>query len=187
MGDKELWERVKVGRPPLFKTPEDFLKLAIEYFEHVDKNPWIEAKGVGYQGEYEIQDIPKRVPYTIQGLCRYLNIVEMTLRAYKRKPEFSSVIALVEGVIYENKYKGAASGFFNANIIARDLGLKDRTDVTTDDEPIKLDSDDNMELARKLAFALRSAKESNESPTGSEKNPSGTEEESPDYTDPDHI
>jgi hypothetical protein len=33
-------------------------------------------------------------------------------------------------IIYTQKFTGAAAGFLNPNIIARDLGLKEHTDTT---------------------------------------------------------
>ena len=41
--------------------------------------------------------------------------------------EFSSVITRIRETIYQQKFEGAAVGAFNANIIARDLGLADKT------------------------------------------------------------
>ena len=81
----------------------------------------------------------------------------------------------IEKTIYKQKFDGATAGSFNANIIARDLGLKDKTDITSDDKPIVLSQDDNLELARKIAFGLRAAKETkDETP----EDTTGEEEES---------
>jgi hypothetical protein len=38
--------------------------------------------------------------------------------------------------MFTQKFEGATVGAFNANIIARDLGLKDQTDVTTNGNDI---------------------------------------------------
>lgn len=38
------------------------------------------------------------------------------------------VIARIEDIVYNQKFSGAASGFLNPNIIARDLGLADKTE-----------------------------------------------------------
>ena len=162
---KELFKRVKVGRPPAFETPEQLLALAEEYFQFVDDNPMIECKGVGYQGDYELQEIEKPIPYTIQGLCTWCNCTTMTISDYRKKPTFAYIIKVIEEHIYNQKFLGASAGLFNANIIARDLGLKDKTDITSNDEPIVLSQDNDLELARKIAFGLRAAKE------GMEKTP----------------
>lgn len=41
----------------------------------------------------------------------------------KSKKEFLGVLKTAEMVIYTQKYEGAAVGFFNPRIIAKDLGL----------------------------------------------------------------
>ena len=47
--------------------------------------------------------------------------------------------------MFEQKFAGAAVGLFNANIIARDLGLADKQDITTNGESItKSMSDDDF-------------------------------------------
>ena len=40
-----------------------------------------------------------------------------------------TVIDDIEKIIYRQKFEGAAAGLLNANIIARDLGLRDKQDV----------------------------------------------------------
>ena len=65
---------------------------------------------------------------TIQGLCLYLGIGVQTWRDYKNREGYegySAVIEKIEGVMYSQKFSGAAADLLNANIIARDLGLKD--------------------------------------------------------------
>ena len=54
--------------------------------------------------------------------------------------------------MYSQKFEGAASGIFNANIIARDLGLSDKQDITTGGEKLSsklndLSFDELMTLA----------------------------------------
>jgi hypothetical protein len=55
-----------------------------------------------------------------------------SLRDYKKNPDykgFSQVITKIEKVIYNQKFTGAAAGFLNPNIIARDLGLAEKKEV----------------------------------------------------------
>ena len=78
--------------------------------------------------------------YTIQGLCLYLdcnvgyfNDFEVSLKGKTDdiSKDFSAVITRMRETIYNQKFSGAAADLLNANIIARDLGLSDRKDVTT--------------------------------------------------------
>lgn len=43
--------------------------------------------------------------------------------------DFSEVIRVISNIMYAQKFEGASVGVFNANIIARDLGLKDSTET----------------------------------------------------------
>jgi len=127
----ELWEVAKkgVGKPPAFNSPNEMKERAFEYFEWLDKHSLKESKAFSSQGEVIYGEISKMRPATQQGLCVFLNIGVSTWHDYKKKPEYSEVINAIESVMYEQKFSGAAAGFLNANIIARDLGLKDTSDI----------------------------------------------------------
>ena len=64
-----------LGRPPLFKTPEDFERAADLYFESC--KPSGEDDG----------EIP-----TVNGLCLALGCCRDTLWEYAKKPEFSDAV-----------------------------------------------------------------------------------------------
>lgn len=144
----QFWKnRAKHGRDKLFKTPKLLWDAACEYFEWCDSNPHIEKKpmvvsmGSGMGSEVEMTEIPVDRAYTLHGLCIYLGCSTSYFRTFKsvlkkEDEDFLAVIEQIEEVIYEQKFSGAASGFFNANIIARDLGLKDSSDITTKGESL---------------------------------------------------
>ena len=50
--------------------------------------------------------------------------------------DFSAVISMVEEIIETQQFEGAAVGAFNANIIARKLGLADKQDITSNGETV---------------------------------------------------
>jgi len=144
----QFWKlRSKHGRDKLFATPELMEEAIHEYFQWCIDNPFnkAEAKTVNigdYQSKVEIVNLPVMRPLTIQGLCGYLdcnvayfNQFEASIsgKTDELSKGFSSVITRARDVIYRQKFEGAASGFFNANIIARDLGLKDTSDVNVND------------------------------------------------------
>ena len=123
---KNMWDNIhRVGRPPAFENPGMLLELAMEYFKWVEDNPLQEAKMFSFQGVNELEDIPKKRPFTLAGLCLYMGMHTSTLATYKEFPEYSKVYNLIEQTIRDQKFQGAAAGFFNHAIIARDLGLKD--------------------------------------------------------------
>jgi hypothetical protein len=47
--------------------------------------------------------------------------------------DFIHICTYAEEVIYTHKFEGAAVGAFNANIMARDLGLSEKAEVTGKD------------------------------------------------------
>jgi hypothetical protein len=136
----ELWKlRKKDGREKLFATPEILWNTACEYFQWVDENPFKEEKamvtsdGANMGSSIEKAELSVKRPYTLHGLCIFIGCTTDYFRSFKSqerkdKADFITVIKEIEEVIYEQKFSGAAAGFFNANIIARDLGLKDTID-----------------------------------------------------------
>lgn len=131
MGDKNkrLWEVVHPGRPPAFESPNEMWTRALEYFEWCGANTLVEEKAFSFQGEVTYGELNHMRAMTQHGLCAFLNIGVSTWHDYKNKPEYSEVTKSIEQIMYEQKFTGAAAGQFNANIIARDLGIKDQSVV----------------------------------------------------------
>lgn len=132
----QFWKlRSKHGRDKLFANPVLMWEAASEYFEWCDNNPLMEAvvqkRKINRDEEIiELIDCPKKRPYTMQGLCLYLGCSTEFFRHFeennKDASDFMPIITRIRETIYNHKFTGAASGFFNANIIARDLGLVDK-------------------------------------------------------------
>jgi len=138
-----FWQlRSKHGRDKLFSSPEDLWEAACEYFEWCDDNPWIKNEAIK-SGDMAgvIMKIPTQRPYTLTGLCLYLDCNAAYFRTFKaqateKDKDFNTVIERIEDTIYTQKFEGATVGAFNANIISRDLGLIDKKDHTTDGESL---------------------------------------------------
>lgn len=127
-----------IGRPRIFPTPKDLLQQAYEYFKWIDENPIVTKKITHTdKGKYVNSEYLQR-PYKWSGLYVYLNVTD--LKRYREKEEFVHVLTHIDNIIKTQKFEGAASGVFNHNIIARDLGLKDesKTDITTKGEKINI-------------------------------------------------
>lgn len=141
-----FWElRSKYGRDKLFASPELLWEAATEYFEWCEANPFIQIE---FNGKDAIEcELPKMRPFTIHALCLYLGCNTDYFKNFLNqeridKDAFSPIITRIYETIYAQKFAGAASGFFNANIIARDLGLADKQDLNnnvsiTDAETLK--------------------------------------------------
>lgn len=124
----QFWKlRSKHGRDKLFETPELLWEAACEYFEWCDENPLIEIDFKGKDADRV--ELPKMRAFTIHGLCLYLDCNTKYFNDFKEANHegFSDVLTRVMDIIYNQKFTGAAAGFLNPNIIARDLGLKDNT------------------------------------------------------------
>lgn len=135
----QFWRNAKnPGRPVKFPTPDHLWKAACEYFEWQDQNPLIEEKIFGYQGRIYKGTINKMRAYTQSSMCVFIGIGDSTFSDYSQNNEFSAVVENIKRIIYGQKFEGAAADLFNANIIARDLGLSDKSDVTSCGKPLKM-------------------------------------------------
>lgn len=122
----ELWRRSLLVRRE-YPDANSFLAACAQYFEWVDENPLLEQVAAQFQGTYVKDKLNKLRPYTIEGLCLFIGLPRMTLHRMESEDEFAEAVERVRAVIYEQKFSGAAAGFFNATIVARDLGLKEQT------------------------------------------------------------
>lgn len=127
-----IWEaRSSHGRSPKFEKAEDLWSACCEYFEWVEENPLYEDRLVTFQGRATHEPVAKMRAMTLQGLCVFLDIAFETWCEWRKsRADLSEVISRVEAIIYQQKFAGAAADLLNANIIARDLGLADKTDIT---------------------------------------------------------
>ena len=83
-------------------------------------------------GEIEMVMIPKMRAMTLDGLVFFINIGHETWREWRNDPYFSGIIDKADEIMRTQKFTGAAAGQLNANIIARDLGLTDKTEAKTE-------------------------------------------------------
>ena len=139
----QIWkQRAKHGREKIFTSPEAMWEAACEYFEWIDSNPWYEEKVVmGGENAGDKFDVTKKLPYTMNGLCIFLQVSPPYFYRFEKEVKdghlYKEVIEQIKSIIYEQKYTGAAAGFFNANLIGKDIGLIDRQLIGNDpDNPM---------------------------------------------------
>lgn len=129
----EIWKLNKNRAAQLphltFPTPEDLWASACEYFQWATDHPLIECKVANSAGEPIIIEIPKLRAMTLVEMRVYIGIAQSTWHLYSTRPEFSDVCQLIADIIYAQKFTGAAAELFNATIIARDLGLREKQDT----------------------------------------------------------
>ena len=130
----EFWMlRTKHGRDKLFSDAAVFWEECLKYFKWCRENPLIE---IDFRGkDADRVEIPKMRAFTWSGLEVFLDV---DLRRYRDvtndhignfDEDFVQVLMRVSRIIYTQKFEGAAAGFLNPNIIARDLGLTDKQEM----------------------------------------------------------
>ena len=136
----QFWKlRSKDGRDRIWKDADSLLEACYEYFQQCDDNPW-EKNDILRSGENagKVVRIPAQRPYTKAGLCVFLGIAENTWENYKENSgeDFLRVLTHVEQVIKANQLEGATVGAYNPSIVARLLGLKERTVNENYEQPL---------------------------------------------------
>lgn len=163
----QFWKlRSKHGRDKLFSSPKILWDEACKYFEWCDKNPLAEVqqarrsapiKTNGKESKSSMDndngliELPLMRSYTWEGLELFLDID--SLREYKTNDsykDFSQVITRIGKIIYTQKFTGAAAGLLNPNIIARDLGLSDKQELTGKDGESLIPTLSDEELIDKI-------------------------------------
>lgn len=127
----QFWKaRSSHGRKPIFSDPDQLWDACCQYFEWVEANPLWESKLFSYQGEVHEGIIPKMRAMTIGGLCLFLDIDRKTWEEYRRRKDFTPVTTRADEIIRDQKFSGAAADLLNPNIIARDLGLSEKQELS---------------------------------------------------------
>lgn len=138
MGEKgnKYWQlRTRHGREKKY-SPNTLWKKFVEYADWVNDNPLIEAvlvpkgmKVANDEGEKIVYKtgMPKMRPLTITGFQLFADICDTTWERYCKQDEFSAVTTRIKKTCYAQKFEGAAAGLLHPNIIARDLGLVDKS------------------------------------------------------------
>ena len=124
-----------LGRPKKY-TPKKLWDCFGEYIEHIDNNP-MRQHDVRGKDALDVE-IKKQIPYTLGSFCLFAGISLDTFINYAKNKDFLDVCTRIEQTIREQKFHGAAAGLFNHAIIARDLGLIDRSDVTSKNDKISI-------------------------------------------------
>lgn len=152
---KKIWKlRKRHGSDLKYKTPTALWNKAVTYFEWVEANPMQSAELVTFRGDHELAKVPKMRAMTLDSLCLHLGITHKTWRNYMHRPEFERTCLEIEMIINEQKFTGAAAGLLSANIISRDLGLKEQAEITGKGggpiETIQLDPELYKEIRRQM-------------------------------------
>jgi len=131
-------KNVIVNLPPkkekYIATPEILWQYFLDYVAHESANPWLKVDYVGQKAEKVV--IPLATPITMEGFECYLwdkdIITDISHYASNRDNRYTAYVPIIKQIrnhCYNQNFKGAAAGAFNANLIARKLGIKDQVDT----------------------------------------------------------
>lgn len=117
------------------ETPEIMWQLFEDYIKHETNNPFNKVEYVGRDGHQVVTPLP--VPITFMGFELYLQDLEVItdLSHYVANTDgayddYRTIITRIQNNCFVQNYKGAAVGQFNANLIARKLGLMEKQDIS---------------------------------------------------------
>jgi hypothetical protein len=130
-----------MGRPNKITSPDELWQLFCEYVDHAKNNPMYRVEYVGKEGREEFK--PLSVPITFEGFECYLadkdiiqDLGDYASNKNGRYKRFSTIITRIRKNCFVNNFNGAAVGLFSPNLIARKLGLTDKTETTIVEQPL---------------------------------------------------
>jgi len=152
----EWWDaRSSCGSKPVFTDANILWNACREYFRWNEEHPLWETKVVSYKGIAHQEPVAKTRAMTLTSLCCFLDIPTAEWDNLRKVPELLPICVRVEEVIFDQKLQGASADLLNANIIARDLKLKDHQEHTgVNGGAIQHENVSSMELAKAIAQVL---------------------------------
>jgi hypothetical protein len=128
-------------KPKNIETPEKLLELFKDYVKHESENPMHRIEYVGKEGKQV--KTPLETPVTFDGFEVYLfqkgiisDLGHYSRNKHERYSDYVPIIAYIRKHCYIHNFKGAAVKLFDPNLIARKLGIKDSSDVTTNGQSL---------------------------------------------------
>ena len=120
-----------MGKHKYIETPELLWQYFCDYIAHERNNPMFKTEYVGKDGN-EVRT-PLETPITFEGFECYLadegiitHLSDYSANKEGIYKEYSTIITRIKQNCFVHNFKGASVGLFNANIIAKKLGLIDK-------------------------------------------------------------
>ena len=150
----KFWEATHPWGPEWKKsqtrTAEEVRAACLDYFTWTHENPLYVDELVKFEGQATHEPVAKMRAMTNVGLCMHIGISRETWSQWRQNREdLKEVIAWADDVVYRQKFEGAAAGLLSQAIVARDLGLADRQELTgAGGGPIKTEANSDAAFAR---------------------------------------
>lgn len=154
---EQYWQR-RPDKERVFATPEELYEAASAAFTWLHTHP--KRKQVLFHNKGTVVRTYETLerPFTKSAVAMCMGISTQCLDGYRKRAGFEDMMAWLDGIIYTQKFEGAAVGTLNANFIARDLGMADRSEVTGKDggplktQDISTDEETLINEARRLGI-----------------------------------
>ena len=128
-----LWATANAlaGRKRKFETPLDLVVAAAEYLDWVKENPLYRDEVGWYQGQAQHEPVALDITPTLEGLFLHLGIGKSTWHDWKQeRPDLAVAIDAIVMAIREKQLQHGFTGKANSHIIAKLLGLVERTELS---------------------------------------------------------
>lgn len=123
-----------MAKKKYIETPEKLWELFEAYVKHEQFNPMYKIEYVGKEGSKV--KTPLETPITFMGFECWLadngiisNLSNYETNAEGSYNEYQPILTRIKNNCFTHNFKGAAVGIFNANLIARKLGLGDKQEI----------------------------------------------------------
>ena len=128
-GNQYWKKRSKHGRDRVIKSPEVLADAADEYFQFCIDNPIIVVDYKGKDATKVEMEIPKVFQKNELARFCHLSCWKYINDLKDLSVDFSQVVTHIEGCIADQKFQYGIANIFNSNIVARDLGLRDKQEI----------------------------------------------------------
>lgn len=148
----KLWQLAATApiHKHIFMDAEILLAHAQAYFRWCEDNPRYKTEVVRHKMQWETIEIALKRPYTLSGLCMYLGVAQSYLRQTRSdllemleagridepRVQVLAAIEWINQMVFTDQIEGAATGQYNANIVARLNGLADNVNNANLPDPV---------------------------------------------------
>jgi len=124
------------------ESPDKLLEYFREYKQYEENNRLYKIEYVGREGTRV--ETPLHYPLSMEAFKSWLfiNKIISDLSDYVKNKEgryddFAPIITHIKEFIFAHNFRGASVQLLNPSLIARQLGIKDQQDVTSDNKPLE--------------------------------------------------
>jgi len=122
------------GRPKKIKDSDTLYNWFEQYKEYSNNNPIQKMDFKGRDADIVYYKLERPLTWTGFKAWLYQNHQITNLDEYKANKnnvynEYSSILRVIGDIIYQHQFDGACVGVFKYGIIARKLGLSEKTEI----------------------------------------------------------